>query len=347
MKILFYDAKPYDINSFNNVNKDFNYTIKYLDFKLTIESVELAKGYDAVCVFVNDVVTEEIINRLHQLGVKILALRCAGFNNVDFKSAYGKLHVVRVPSYSPHAVAEHAIALMMTLNRKTHKAYNRTKDSNFNIGGLTGFDLYKKNIGVIGTGKIGQILIKIAQGFGMNILAYDKFPNKDLDVTYCDLDTIYKEADIISLHCPLLKDTEHLINKESIAKMKNGVMIINTSRGGLIKAKDLIDGLKSRKIGSAGLDVYEEEGDYFFEDFSDDMISDDKLARLLSFPNVLITSHQAFLTAEALRNIATTTLTNITNFFNGDPNINEVCYHCKRHGKCDKKPNNRCFNIND
>ncbi len=343
MKIIFYDVKQYDIDSFTNENRDFGFNLKFLDFKLTIESVELAKGYDVVCVFVNDIVTEEIIDRLHKLGVKLIALRCAGYNNVDFKTAYNKLHVARVPAYSPYAVAEHSIALIMTLNRKTHKAYNRTKDSNFNIGGLVGFDLFGKTIGVIGTGKIGQKFIDIANGFGMKVLAYDKYPNNDLNVTYANLETLYKESDIISLHCPLLKDTEHIINRESIKLMKDGVMIINTSRGGLINAKDLIWGLKSRKVGSAGLDVYEEEGDYFFEDFSDDMISDDILARLISFPNVLITSHQAFLTKEALKNIANTTLNNIKNFSGGLTDFNEVCYNCKHCGKCPKKDNKNCF----
>ena len=342
MKILFYDTKQYDIDSFNRENESFNYKLKFLEFKLTIESVELAKGYDAVCVFVNDIVTEPIINRLHELGVNIVALRCAGYNNIDFNAAYNKVHIVRVPSYSPYAVAEHAVALIMTLNRKTHKAYNRTKESNFNIGGLMGFDLFGKTVGVIGTGKIGQIFINIVKGFGMKVLAYDKFPNKNLDVTYTDLDTIYSQSDIISLHCPLVKETDHIIDKESIDKMKTGVMIINTSRGGLIDAKDLINGLKTRKIGSAGLDVYEEEAEYFFEDFSDDMISDDVLARLISFPNVLVTSHQAFLTSEALRNIANTTLQNIKNFTTREAEFNEICYQCKNMGSC-KKTNNSCF----
>lgn len=216
----------------------------------------------------------------------------------------------------------------MTLNRKTHKAYNRTKESNFNIGGLVGIDLYGKTVGVIGTGKIGQKFINIVQGLGMKVLAYDKYPNKSLDINYVSLDQIYKESDIISLHCPLLKDTEHLINRESIDKMKPGVMIINTSRGGLINTKHLIWGLKTKKIGSAGLDVYEEEGDYFFEDFSDDIISDDTLARLLSFPNVLITSHQAFLTREALKNIASTTLNNVKSYIEEDNGFNEVCFKC-------------------
>lgn len=328
MKIIFYDSKPYDIESFTNESEGLDYKFKFLEFKLTTESVELAKGYDVVCVFVNDILTEEIVNRLHELGVKLIALRCAGFNNVDLKAAKGKIKVCRVPAYSPYAVAEHGLALIMALNRKTHKAYNRTKESNFNIGGLVGFDLHGKSVGIIGTGKIGQKFVNIVQGLGMKVLAYDKYPNDSLGINYVDLDTLYKESDIISLHCPLLKDTEHIINRESIQKMKDGVMIINTSRGGLINAKHLIWGLKTKKIGSAGLDVYEEEADYFFEDFSDDIISDDILARLLSFPNVLITSHQAFLTKEALKNIADTTLNNIKNFSESLGEFNQVCYKC-------------------
>ncbi len=343
MKILFYDTKQYDIDSFSKENEVFNYKLKFLDFKLTIESVELAKGYDTVCVFVNDNVTADIIDRLHELGVKMIALRCAGYNNIDFKAAYGKLHIVRVPAYSPYAVAEHAMALIMTLNRKTHKAYNRTKESNFNIGGLTGFDLHGKTAGIIGTGKIGQKFIDIVNGFGMKILAYDKFPNDNLGVEYTDLETLYSKSDIISLHCPLLEDTKHIINSDSIDKMKDGVMIINTSRGALINATDLINGLKKRKIGSAGLDVYEEEGDYFFEDFSEDLITDDKLARLLSFPNVLVTSHQAFLTKEALKNIAETTLGNVKAFTNNEELLNEVCYKCPHVGACPKKEQKKCF----
>lgn len=325
------------------MNKNYNYKLKFLDFKLTVESAELAKGYDAVCVFVNDQVTAPIIDRLHELGVKMIALRCAGYNNIDFKAAFGKIHIVRVPAYSPYAVAEHAMALIMTLNRKTHKAYIRTKESNFNIGGLTGFDLYGKTVGVIGTGKIGQKFIDITNGFGMRVLAYDKFPNDSLKVEYTDLDTLYKESDIISLHCPLLEDTKHIVNKDSIEKMKDGVMIINTSRGALINAKDLIKGLKTRKIGSAGLDVYEEEGDYFFEDFSDDMVTDDKLARLLSFPNVLVTSHQAFLTQEALKNIAETTMNSIKAYSEDKELVNEICYQCPHEGACPRKKQNKCF----
>jgi len=343
VKIIFYDAKKYDIESFTKANNSFDYELKFLEFKLTIESAELARGYDAVCVFVNDIVTKEIIDKLTSFGVKIIALRCAGYNNIDFQAAFEKIHVARVPSYSPYAVAEHAIALIMTLNRKTHKAYNRTKESNFNIGGLTGFDLYQKTVGVIGTGKIGQKFINIAKGFGMKVLAYDKFQTEGLNVTYTDLETLYKESDIISLHCPLLKDTEHIINGESIKKMKDGVMLINTSRGGLINAKDLINGLKTRKIGSAGLDVYEEEADYFFEDFSNDMVSDDILARLISFPNVLITSHQAFLTNEALKNIADTTLQNIKNFSLGLEDYNEICYKCNTSTNCPRREAKKCF----
>jgi D-lactate dehydrogenase len=257
---------------------------------------------------------------------------------VAFKAAYKKIHVVRVPAYSPYAVAEHALALMVSINRKIHRAYTRTRDNNFNISGLTGFDFYQKTIGVIGTGKIGKIFMDICKGLKMNILAYDLYPSEIEGVEYVDLETLYKKSDIISLHCPLTKETQHMINEETIAKMKDGVMLINTSRGGLVDTESLIEGLKSRKIRSAALDVYEEESDYFFEDFSADIIDDDLLARLLSFNNVLITSHQAFLTEEALNNIATTTLDNISAYMNGLRLDNEICYHCPAvGGKCPKK----------
>lgn len=343
MKIAFFDAKPYDIESFNAVNKDYGYKIKYYEARLTEDTAVMAKGCDVVCAFVNDNISGEVVQILSDLGVKLIALRCAGYNNVDFEAAFGKIHVVRVPAYSPYAVAEHALALMMTINRKTHRAYNRTKENDFRINGLTGFDLHGKTVGVIGTGKIGQIFIDICKGLGMNVLAYDLYPAKLEGVTYTDLDTLYSQSDVISLHCPLTKETYHMINSEAIDKMKDGVMIINTSRGDLIDTAALIEGLKSRKIGSAGLDVYEEESDYFFEDFSTKVIDDDNLARLLSFTNVLITSHQAFLTEEALRNIANTTLDNIKAFEQDKPLANEICYHCPQMGACDKSKNGRCF----
>ncbi|HOV15386.1 MAG TPA: 2-hydroxyacid dehydrogenase, partial [Spirochaetota bacterium] len=279
-------------------------------------------------------------------GIGLVALRCAGYNNVDLKEAFGNIHIVRVPAYSPYAVAEHAISLIMALNRKTHKAYNRTREGNFSINGLLGFDMFGKTAGVIGTGKIGKILINILKGFGMKILVYDLFPDtkfaKDENIEYCELDKIYKEADIISLHCPLSKETTHLINKESLSKMKPNVMIINTSRGHLIDTKALINALKDGKIGSAGLDVYEEESEYFFEDHSGNILNDDILARLLTFNNVLITSHQAFFTKEALKNICETTFNNIKDYFEGKNLVNEICYKCNQ-GFCSKKENGKCF----
>lgn len=343
MRIAFYDTKPYDKDSFNKANKMYNYKLKYLEPRLTEDTAMLAKGYDAVCVFVNDTVNKDVIDQLVDNGVKLLALRCAGYNNVDFKAAYKKLHVVRVPAYSPYAVAEHTLALMVSLNRKTHRAYNRTRDHNFNISGFTGFDFYNKTVGVIGTGKIGQVFINICKGLGMNILAYDLYPANIEGVTFTTLEELYKKSDIISLHCPLLKETHHMIDEKAISQMKDGVMLINTSRGALIDTMSLIEGLKSRKIGAAGLDVYEEESDYFFEDLSTQILDDDQLARLLSFNNVLITSHQAFLTHEALSNIADTTLYNIKAFEDDKELENEICYYCPQKDTCPKEKTGRCF----
>ena len=343
MKVAFYDAKPYDIKFFDKENNSFNYYIKYFDYKLSVDTAALSKGFDVVCVFVNDNISNEVIDILYQNGVKLIALRCAGYNNVDFKAAYGKIHVVRVPAYSPYAVAEHALSLIMTLNRKIHKAYNRTRDNNFNINGLIGFDLHGKTVGVIGTGKIGQVFSNIANGVGMKVLAYDLYPNNDLGLKYVDLETLFKNSDIISLHCPLTTETYHIIDNNSINKMKDGVMIINTSRGGLINTESLIEGLKIQKVSAAGLDVYEEEGEYFFEDFSNDVISDDVLARLLSFTNVIVTSHQAFFTKEALANIANTTLENINSFEKGKSLENEICYQCSKNGSCAKREGKNCF----
>lgn len=343
MKIAFYDAKPYDRVSFDRVNKGYGNKIKYFEYKLNEDTVKLSKGYDAVCAFVNDDISAEVIDSLHEQGIGLIAMRCAGYNNIDFESAFNKVHVVRVPAYSPYAVAEHALALIMSLNRKTHKAYSRTRENNFNINGLLGFDLYKKTVGVIGTGKIGQIFASICKGIGMNVIAYDKYPNDALGIKYVDLETLYRDSDIISLHCPLLNDTHHLINDNSIDLMKEGVMIINTSRGGLINTEALVRGLKDKKVGSSGLDVYEEESEYFFEDFSDEIIDDDVLARILSFPNVLVTSHQAFFTKEALENIATTTLESIKSYENGELLENEICYNCDKKPTCKTTEARRCF----
>lgn len=344
MKIAFFDSKPYDIESFNKTNENNAMKIKFYESRLTEDTAVMAKGCDVVCIFVNDEITAAVIVQLLQYGISLIALRCAGYNNVDFEAAYGKIHVVRVPAYSPYAVAEHALALMCTLNRKTHRAFNRTRENNFRISGLMGFDFHGKTVGVIGTGKIGQIFIRICKGLGMNVLAYDLYPAQLEDVAYVSLDELYKQSDIISLHCPLTKETTHMVDPIAINKMKDGVMLINTSRGALIESKALINGLKSRKIGSAGLDVYEEESDYFFEDFSAEVLDDDQLARLLSFTNVLITSHQAFLTVEALNNIAETTLQNIKDFEQGNVLVNEICYHCPKMGvNCSKNKEGKCF----
>ena len=345
-KIAFFDSKPFVREYFDSANKEFDYVTKYFSSHLNSDTVGISYGYDAVCVFVNDIVSADVIDILAKHNVQLIALRCAGYNNVDFKAAYGKIHVVRVPEYSPYAVAEHAGALILTLNRKTHRAYYRTRDSNFNINGLLGFDMYGKTAGIIGTGKIGKILIRILKGFGMKILAYDIYPDrvfeKEAGCTYVELEQLYRESDIISLHCPLTRDTHHIINTASIKNMKDGVMIINTGRGQLIDTRGLITGLKSGKIGSAGLDVYEEESEYFFEDYSSMIISDDILARLLTFPNVLVTSHQGFFTHEALTNIADVTLKNIDDFFHGRKLVNEICYQCNEE-PCKKKEVGKCF----
>ncbi len=343
-KIAFFDSKPYDIEFFDFMNTSYGFKLKYFKNHLTEDTVSLARGFDAVCLFVNDRVSAEIIKTLNHL----VALRCAGYNNVDLKAAFGRIHVLRVPAYSPYAVAEHAVALMLTLNRKIHRAYFRTLDKNFSIGGLMGFDMYGKTAGIIGTGQIGKVLIQILKGFGMHILAYDPFPNNEfasrIGFEYVDLDTLYKNSDVISLHCPLTQETERIINSESISKMKDGVMLINTSRGKLIDTKALIAGLKSKKIGFAGLDVYEEESEYFFEDKSQEVLTDDILARLLTFNNVIVTSHQAFFTREAMTNIAKTTLQNIKDFFDGVQLKNEICYRCGQEtSKCDKITKGRCF----
>ena len=321
LRIAFFDAKSYDIESFNAVNKDYNFDIRYYQERLSISTVPLAKGADVVCIFVNAECDAQVIDELVNNGVKLIALRCAGFNNVDLKAAEGRIRVTRVPAYSPHAVAEYAVSLMLSLNRKIYRAVNRTRDGNFTLNGLLGFDMYGKTAGVIGMGRIAKELIKILHGFGMNVMAYDLYPDhefaKQYDVKVVSLDELYANSDIISLHCPLTLDTKFLINQDSIAKMKKGVMIINTGRGKLINTEDLIEGLRSKQVGSAGLDVYEEEREYFYEDKSDKMIDDDVLARLLMVPNVVLTSHQAFFTTEALHNIAVSTLDSVKEFAEG------------------------------
>jgi D-lactate dehydrogenase len=333
IKIAFFDAKPYDIESFNEINAGYNFNIKYFRFHLTGDNILLAQGYDAIVVFVNDTINADMIRKLKDFGIQLVALRSSGFNNIDLKAALNNMPVVRVPAYSPHAIAEHTIALMLTLNRKIHRAYFRTRDANFALNGLMGFDMYGKTAGVIGTGRIGKALATILTGFGMKVLLYDKFPDEEFasesGARYVSLKEIYKLSDIISLNCPLTKETEYMIDSDAMDIMKNGVMLINTGRGKLIKTSDLVEGLKSGKIGSAGLDVYEEESQYFFEDLSDRVLADDVLARLLTFNNVIITSHQGFFTREALHNIAETTLKNIDEFFKGHKLENEVCYKCQ------------------
>ncbi len=335
IKIAFFDAKPYDIESFGKALQDPNFKITFYKNHLTPETASLTQGFQVVCVFVNDVVNREVIDTLERNGVVLVAIRATGYNNIDMEAIFNRIHVVRVPSYSPHAIAELAVALMLTLNRNIHRAYYRIRDNNFTLTGLLGFDMFNKTVGIVGVGKIGKVIINILKGFGMRVLAYDLFPDKGYEETagfaYTDLDRIYRESDIISLHCPLTKETYHMIDEASIAKMKQGVMIINTSRGMIIDTKALVAGLRNGKIGFAGLDVYEEESEYFFEDFSNKIITDDLLARLLSFNNVIVTSHQGFFTQEALLNIATITIENIRDFFVKQKLSNEVCYKCNAH----------------
>lgn len=343
MKIAFFDTKPYDKPSFDKYGKEYGIDFKYFETKLNEDTVELAHGYDGVCVFVNDTVNAAVIDRLEEMNVRMLALRCAGFNNVDMKHAFGRLHVFRVPAYSPYAVAEHTMALLLASIRRIHKAYIRSRDFNFSLSGLTGFDLHGKTVGVIGTGKIGRVFVDICRGFGMNVLAFDKYPAEGLDngdtIRYTDLEELFAKSDIISLHCPLTDETHHIIDEEAIEKCKKGVVILNTSRGALVDAQALLEGIKSRKIGAACLDVYEEESDLFFEDNSGHILDDDILARLISMPNVIVTSHQAFLTHEALENIAETTVRNLSVFNTTGQCENELCYRggtakdCKD-GKC-------------
>ena len=343
IKIAFFDAKDYDRNSFIKSNTDGKYEINYFETRLTEDTCRLAEGFDAVCVFVNDDINKTVIDALVEMRVKLIALRCAGYNNVDVEYAYGKIHIVRVPAYSPYAVAEHAMALLLTSIRRIHKAYIRTKDFNFSLNGLTGFDLHGKTVGVVGTGKIGRIFIDICRGFGMNIIAYDKFPAEGTGINYVSLEEIWEKSDIISFHCPLTDENRHMVNLESIAKMKKGVVLINTSRGALIDTEALVEGIKQRKVGAACLDVYEEESNVFFHDYSNHIVDDDTLARLISMPNVIVTSHQAFLTEEALTNIADTTLENVEEFFTNEYSKNEVCYKCPDVANCKQAHNGKCF----
>ena len=344
IKVAFFDAKAYDKPSFDRYGSLHDVRFKYLETKLNEDTVDLAKGCDAVCVFVNDTVNAAVIDRLYEYGIRLIALRSAGYNNVDLRAAFGKIHVVHVPAYSPYAVAEHAIALLLTSVRRIHKAYNRTREFNFSLNGLTGFEFHGKTVGVVGTGKIGRIFIDICRGFGMNVIAYDRFPAKDSGIDYVSLEELLEKSDIISLHCPLTDETRHMIDAEAIVKMKKGVVIVNTSRGALIDAGALLEGIKARKVGAACLDVYEEEADVFFEDRSGHILNDDLLSRLISMPNVIVTSHQAFLTEEALNNIAETTVSNILSCFEKDGMCdNELCYRCGNIEQCKKERKEKCF----
>lgn len=321
-KIAFFDAKPYDRTWFDQLNQ--HYHIKYYEHKLTPDTISLAHGCEAVIPFVNDTLDRTVIDGLCQEGIKMIALRCAGYNNVDRDAARGRIPVVRVPGYSPYAVAEFTMGLLLTLNRKIHKAYFRTRDFNFSLNGLVGFDLHGRTVGVIGTGKIGQIFIRICQGFGMHVLAYDPYPVQDAGFPYVSLEELLAKSDIISLHCPLTEQTRHLINRDTIAQMKDGVYLLNTSRGMLVESESLLDALKSGKIAGAGLDVYEEETEFFFEDRSDTVQRDTLLSLLVSMPNVVLTSHQAFLTNKALHNIAQVTLNNLDAYFKDGTVLNAV-----------------------
>lgn len=331
MKVAFFSTKAYDRLSFEAVNLNYHHDLTFFDTQLNSNTALMAEGFPAVCMFVNDIADAATLDLLAARGTRLLALRSAGFNTVDLKRAAELgIKVVRVPAYSPYAVAEHAVALVLTLNRKIYKSYNRVRDDNFSLEGLLGFDLHGCTVGVIGTGKIGLVFAQIMQGFGCSLLGYDAFPNAQFEAIdnahYVQLPELLANSDIISLHCPLLPETHHLINSNTIAQMKPGVMLINTSRGGLIDTPAVIAGLKSGRIGYLGIDVYEQEDELFFQDLSDTIIQDDTFQLLQSFPNVVITAHQGFFTRNALEAIATTTLSNITDFEQGQPLKNEVAY---------------------
>ncbi|NLK28143.1 MAG: 2-hydroxyacid dehydrogenase [Clostridiales bacterium] len=342
-KVCFFDTKPYDKLYFEQLKDQYGVEIDYFETRLGPKTAFMAKGYEVAIAFVNDIIDKEAIDVLYECGVRLLAMRSAGYNNIDFKAAFGKIHVVRVPAYSPYAVAEHAMALLLTLNRKIHRAYSRTREFNFSLNGLMGFDLHGKTMGVVGTGKIGRVFIDICKGFGLKIIAYDPFPLENSGIQYVSFEELCKASDIISLHCPLTKDTFHMINQKTIDLMKKGVYIVNTSRGALINSEDLLHAIKEEKIGGACLDVYEEETELFYEDMSYTIIQDDVLSRMISMPNVLVTSHQAFFTKEALHNIAETTLMNIKEYFDQQVLTNEICYQCTKTGDCPRDKNNRCF----
>ncbi len=324
MKIAFFSTKPYDKIWFEPMGKDYGFDIRFYEVPFSEETIYLARNYDAICVFVNDHINADMINTLYEMKVKAILLRSAGFNHVDVKAAEDKILVLRVPSYSPEAVAELAMGMILAVNRHIHKAYNRTRDFNMSLNGLMGTDLFHKTAGIVGSGKIGQAMIRICNGFGMRVIAYDPYPNDKLDVEYVELQELFQNSDIISLHCPLNSGTKHLINKNSIQMMKDGIYLVNTSRGGLIDTDALIDGLVQGKFGGVGLDVYEEEEGIFYEDKSNEIMRDENLARLMTFPNVLITSHMGFFTKEAMQAIAKETLENAYALENGLPLVNRT-----------------------
>lgn len=320
MKIAFYDTKPYDKKWFQPLAKEMNFDITFFETRLNKDTAILATGNNAVCIFVNDEADKETLDMLSEQGVETILLRSAGYDNVDLKAAEGKFNVLRVPSYSPAAVAEFALTLMLAVNRNVHRAYQRTRDFNFSINGLMGMTLKGKTLGIMGTGKIGQTMIDIMQGFDMEILAYDPYPVEGLKATYVSKEELFKRSDVITFHCPLTDETKHMVNADSIKMMKDGVILVNTSRGAIVDSTALVEALKVGKFTGVALDVYEEEDDYFFEDRSNEIISDDELSRLLTFPNVLITSHQAFFTTEAMKAIAETTLNNFKDSIEGKNN---------------------------
>lgn len=324
MKIAFYGTKPYDKIWFEPLGKEYGFDIHFIEASCNEETIFMAKGHEAICVFVNDTINAAMIETLYEMNVKAILLRSAGYNHVDVAAAEDKIAVLRVPSYSPEAVAEFAMAMLLTINRLTHKAYNRTREFNMSLQGLMGIDLHDKTAGVIGTGKIGQSMIHILNGFHMEVICYDPYPVEGLEAEYVTLDELFTRADVISLHCPLTVETKHLINKTTIESMKDGVFLVNTSRGGLIDTEALIEGMLRRKFGGVGLDVYEEEEGVFYEDRSGDIILDDNLARLMTFPNVLVTSHMGFFTKEAMQAIAVTTLENAYAVENALPLVNQV-----------------------
>lgn len=324
MKIAFYSTKPYDRIWFEPLGREYGFDIHFIEAACNQETVFMAKGYDAICIFVNDHVNADMIEELYEMKVKAILLRSAGFNHVDVKAAENKITILRVPSYSPEAVAEFAMAMLLTINRMTHKAYSRTREFNMSLNGLMGTNLYEKTAGVVGTGKIGQAMIKILNGFQMRVLCYDPYPAKGVEAEYVSLNELLKQSDVISLHCPLTSETKYMINKDSIRNMKEGVYLVNTSRGGLINTDDLIDAMMLKKFGGVGLDVYEEEEGLFYEDRSGEIITDDNLARLMTIPNVLLTSHMGFFTEEAMEAIARTTLENAYALENGLPLKNQV-----------------------